>query len=304
MKLIADIGNYSTITATENSEPLVIRAVSADITVKSVMTANTDVSPTVEVDGKRLILGDYATKQKNAQTIVERGKFEPGVVKPYLFAGLHSDFTGEVLYLIPEDDRWIKDGLYSKLIGTHEVKVNGKSYKHTFKSIKFFLESDVAVEYAFSEGLIDTDGDCLAVDIGGGTCIYLVMTPSGQVLHRRSIPDVGGISLCYDIINSNLMRSYKYAFKPAKVMDAIADGSLMYGRKYDFSEVYQPLLDDWFNRLINAIQMDCRDLLSDVTTIMFLGGNANLLRDRIANQPGYYIPENPQLTNIQALMNL
>ncbi len=50
--------------------------------------------------------------------------------------------------------------------------------------------------------------------------------------------------------------------------------------------------------------MDSRDYLADVSTIMFVGGNANLIRDRVVDQPGYYIPENPQMSNIEALMKI
>jgi hypothetical protein len=304
MKLFADIGNYSTITALEGEKPLMIRSVEADITVKSVLSKNTDDSPTVTCEGRKLILGEYATKQKNAQSIVERGKHDPNVVKPYLFSGLRDVFNGTITYLLPKRDRWIEDGLRSKLIGTHEITVNGKFFKHTVTDIQFFLETDVAVESAFLSGSIPDDGDCLTIDIGGGTTNYLVMTPDGNILHRNSLPDVGGVSLANDIINSDWMQSYNVAFNPAKVMDAIADGSLTYGRRYDFSEIFKPLLDNWFNRLVDRIMLDCRDYLPDVATVMFLGGNACLIRERVAGQEGYYIPENPQTANIEALMNL
>ena len=291
MKLIADIGNYSTITALEGKEPLLIRAVEADITVKSVMSKNTDESPTVLCEGRKLILGEYATKQKNAQTIVEQGKHNPDVIKPYLFAGLRENFQGSISYLVPHRDKWQEDGLRSKLINTHEIAVNGKFYKHTVTDIQFYLESDVAVEAAFITKEIPDDGDCLAIDIGGGTTNFLIMTPDGDVLHRNSFPDVGGVSLANDIINSDLMKSQKYAFKVPKIMDAIADGTFRYGRNYDFFPVFKPLLDNWFNRLVDQIMLDSRDYLSDVATVMFIGGNAELLRDRIQNQDGYYIPQ-------------
>ncbi|MBW4600329.1 MAG: ParM/StbA family protein [Calothrix sp. FI2-JRJ7] len=304
MKLFADIGNYSSITAFKGEKPLMIRSVEADVTVKSVMAKNSDESPTVQCDGKKLILGEFATKQKNVQSIVERGKHNANVVKPYLLSGLREVFNGSVHYLLPKRDRWIEDGLRSKLIGTHEISINGKFYKHTITDIQFFLESDVAAQHAFLSGAIADDGDCLAIDIGGGTTNYLVMTPETTVLHRNSIPDVGGISLANDVINSDWMQSFNYAFNASKVMDAIADGSLTYGRRYDFSEVFKPLLDNWFNRLVDKIMMDCRDYMSDVVTVMFIGGNAELIRSRVANQESYYIPDSPQLANITALMEL
>jgi StbA protein len=301
MKLLADVGNYSTITALQGEKPLMIRSAEVDITLKSVMGKETDDSPTVQCEGRKLILGEYATKQKHVQSIVERGKHNPSVIKPYLLSGLREVFNGSVMYLLPKRDRWIEDGLRSKLIGTHEITVNGKFYKHTITDVNFFLESDVAVTQAFLSEAISNDGDCLAIDIGGGTTNYLVMTPDNAVLHRNSLPDVGGISLANDVINSDWMQSQNYAFNASKVMDAIADGSLTYGRRYSFSEVFKPLLNNWFNRLVDHIMMDCRDYMSDVATVMFLGGNASLIRDRIANQDGYYIPENPQMANITAL---
>jgi hypothetical protein len=304
MKLFADIGNYSAITALEGDTPLLMRSVQADITASSVMAPNNQQSPTVLCDGKKYILGEYATKQKNCQSLVAKGKDKAEAVKPYLFAGLRENFNGELHYLLPKRDRRIEDGHRSKFIDTHEITVNGKFYKHTVTDIKFYLESDVATENAFLSGVIPDDGDCLAIDIGGGTTNYLIMTPDSNVLRRNSLQDVGGVSLANDIINSDWMKSRNYPFKPEKVMDAIADGSLIYGRNHDFSSVFKPLFENWFNGLVDHIMLDCRDYLADVGTVMFLGGNANLIRERVANQPGYYIPENPQLANIHALLNI
>ncbi len=302
----ADIGNYSTVTALLGQPPQIMRSVSADITHKSVMTLNTDTSPTVEINRKRLILGEYATKQKNSQTAVERGKHSPDIVKPFLFAGLHQDFEGIVRYLIPTRDRFCEDTIKKALIGSvHEITVNGTTYKHRVTDIQFYLESDIAGVYAYRNGWLDDAGDCLIIDIGGGTTNYVVMTPEGIAVHRRSIPDVGGVSLANDIINSDLMQSHAHrdniAFKTCKVMDAVTDGSLIYGNRYDFSPIFDDLLNDWFNRLVDSITVDAREYLADVVNIMFVGGNANLLRDR-ATGTGYFIPENPQLTNIQALL--
>jgi hypothetical protein len=85
-------------------------------------------------------------------------------------------------------------------------------------------------------------------------------------------------------------------------MDAVADGTLTYGRKYNFSPVFPTLLENWFNNLMDSITTAANDYLSDVTNIMLIGGNANLVRQKLSSKPGFYIPENPQLSNIKALL--
>jgi hypothetical protein len=302
----ADIGNFTSITALRGEKPRVMRSVFQDVTYTSARDIDTDDSPSVKLDDKVLVLGERATKQKNPQTAAERGKQLPEFVKPFTLAGLRHDFEGTVRFLVPERNQWDEDTIRQTLIADHQVTVNGKSYKHRIKNVEFYLETDVAVVNGYKTGKLEPEGDTLAIDIGGGTTNYVVMTPGGEVLTRRSIPKVGGVSLANDIINSDLMQSHakrdNVAFKVAKMMDAIADGSLTYGRKYDFSSVFPGLLENWFNGLMDGITTAANDYLADVTNIMLIGGCANLVRQKLSAKPGFYIPVNPQLSNIQALL--
>lgn len=305
-----DIGNYSSITALVGDTPQVIRSAYTDISFTSARTEPTADSPSVELDGKKLMLGSRAVKQKQQATAAERGKSATEIVKPFLFAGLRANFDGTVRFLLPDHNNWDEDAIRKALIGDnpHEVVVNGKSYKHRIRAIDFHLETDVAVRHAYSQGKLDVDGDTLAIDIGGGTTNFVVMTPDGDILARRSIPKVGGVSLANDIINSDLMQDFakreSAAFNTSKVMDAIADGSLCYGRRYDFSSVFPGLLENWFSNLIDTIQTSVNAYMSDVTNIMLIGGNASLVREKLGSKPGFYIPEKPQLSNIEGLLGM
>ncbi|BAY15661.1 hypothetical protein NIES21_14790 [Anabaenopsis circularis NIES-21] len=303
----ADIGNYSSITALRGEKPKVMRSVLVDMTATSASRGiDSDDSPSVKLDNKFLVLGDRATKQKNPQAAAERGKQLPEFVKPFALAGLREDFEGTVRFLVPDRDRIEEELIKDCLINSHQVTVNSRSYNHKIKNVEFYLETDAAVIHAYKLGKLDPDGDTLCIDIGGGTTNYVIMTPQTEVLTRRSIPKVGGVSLANDIINSDLIQDYarqdKCAFKVAKMMDAIADGSLTYGRKYDFSSIFPSLLENWFNGLMDGITTAANDYLADVTNIMLIGGCANLVRHKLSAKPGFYIPVDPQLSNIQALL--
>ncbi|MBD2303596.1 plasmid segregation protein ParM domain-containing protein [Nostoc sp. FACHB-190] len=301
----ADIGNFTSITALKGEKPRVMRSVFQDVTYTSARDYDTEDSPSVKLDNKVLVLGERATKQKNPQTAAERGKQLPEFVKPFTLAGLRQDFEGTVRFLVPERNHWEEDTIRQTLVADHQVTVNGRSYKHRIKNVEFYLETDVAVANGYKKGFLNS-GDTLGIDIGGGTTNYVVMTSNGEVLTRRSIPKVGGVSLANDIINSDLMQSYakrdNVAFKVAKMMDAIADGSFTYGRKYDFSSVFPGLLENWFNGLMDGITTAANDYLADVTNIMLIGGCANLVRHKLSAKPGFYIPVDPHLSNIQALL--
>jgi len=304
--LCCDIGNYSSITALKGEKPRVMRSVFQDVTYTSARDFDTEESPSVKLDNKVLVLGNRAAKQKNPQTAAERGKQLPEFVKPFTLAGLRSNFDGTVRFLVPERSHWEEDTIRQTLIADHQVVVNGRNYRHRIKNVEFYLETDVAVVNAYKNGKLDMDGDTLAIDIGGGTTNYVVMTPDGEILTRRSIPKVGGVSLANDIINSDLMQSYakrdNVAFKVAKMMDAIADASYLYGRKYDFGSIFPSLLENWFNGLIDSITTAANDYLADTTNIMLIGGCANLVRQKLSGKPGFYIPVDPHLSNIQALL--
>ena len=302
----ADIGNYSSITALKGEKPRVMRSVIQDVTYTSARDYDSDNSPSVKLDDKVLVLGDRATKQQNSQTAAERGKDLPEFFKPFTLAGLRKDLEGSVRVRGPEQSQWHEDTIRRTLVADHQITVNGTNYRHRIKNVEFFLETDVAVVNAYRNGKLDMDGDTLAIDIGGGTTNYVVITPSLDVLTRRSIPKVGGVSLANDIINSDLMQSFakrdNVAFKVAKMMDAIADASFIYGRKYDFSSVFPGLLENWFNNLMDSISTAANDYLADITNVMLIGGCANLVRQKLSSKQGFYIPANPQLSNIQALL--
>ncbi len=305
----ADIGNFSAITALVGEVPRVTRSVVYDATYTSTRDLDSDVSPTVKLDSKVLVLGDRATRQKNAQSAAERGKQLPEFVKPLLLGGLRSDFTGTVRFLVPERSPWDEDALKKLLTADiHEIEVNGKRYKHRIKDVEFYLETDVAIAHAYRTNKIDRDGDTLGIDIGGGTTNFAIMTPGEEVLTRRSIPRVGGVSLAFDVINSDYMQAFarreNVAFTVARAMDAIADGSLTYGRKYDFACVFPGLLENWFNNLIDQITTSANDYMSNVTSIMLFGGNACLVRSSLGSKKEFYIPANPQLSNIEALLEM
>lgn len=301
-----DIGNYSSITALKGDKPKFLRSVLADVTYSSARDFDTEDSPSIKIDGKTLLLGDRAIKSKSPQASCERGKELPEIVRPFTLQGLRQDFNGSIRYLVPEENRWNEDSIKQALVGNHSVEVNGNRYSHNITGVDFYFETDIAVTYAYSKGYIDIEGDTLCIDIGGGTTNYVVMSPDSSVLIRRSIPKVGGVSLANDIINCDLMQSFAkrdgVAFKVPKLMDAIADGSLTYGRKYAFNQVFSPLLESWFNNILDSITTTVNDYLSDVTNIMLIGGNANLVRQKLTNKPGFYIPEKPELANIEALL--
>lgn len=240
----ADIGNFSAITALVNGEvPRVTRSVIYDATYTSTRDLDSDASPTIKLDGKVLVLGDRAIRQKNAQSAAERGKQLPEFVKPLLLGGLREDFTGTVRFLVPDRSPWDEDAIKKMLVAeTHEVEVNGKKFKHNINNVEFHLETDVAIAQAYRTGKLDGDGDTLGIDIGGGTTNFAIMTPDEEVLIRRSIPKVGGVSLANDVISSDYMQQFAkregVAFTLARTMDAIADGSLTYGRKYDLQKCF------------------------------------------------------------------
>ncbi|MBD2509000.1 hypothetical protein H6G91_17185 [Nostoc muscorum FACHB-395] len=303
-----DIGNYSSITALKGDKPRFLRSVLADVTYSSARDFDTEDSPSIKIDGKTLLLGDRAIKSKSPQASCERGKELPEIVRPFTLQGLRQDFYGSIRYLVPERNHWTEDSIKQALVGIHSVEINGKLYSHNITDVQFFLETDIAVTHAYEKRHIDIEGDTLCIDIGGGTTNYVVMSPDSSVLTRRSIPKVGGVSLANDIINSDLMQNFAKrdgaAFKVPKLMDAIADGSFTYGRKYAFNQVFGALLENWFNNLMDSISTAANDYLSDVTNIMLIGGNANLVRTKLINKPGFYIPEKPELTNIEALLAL
>jgi hypothetical protein len=269
-------------------------------------------SPLVTINGKSFKCGDKASSYPGFLSAAEAGKSRTDIILPILLAATPNEFEGIVSMLVPTRDE-LKEKLIANVItGTHTYSIARDGSKNdsiaNFTGVEFIRETDAAAKYAYETGVISPDDVALVIDIGGGTVNTLVCNYEDDlfnIIFRKTYDNSGGIQLAQTIANTDLAKSYGKAFEIAKIMDAISEGKRFYGNRKDYSflPVWESCIEQWFDALLSRVMASADKYLDEVTTILWCGGGSEIIRDRVQNQPGHLILDNPQLANINGLIH-
>lgn len=181
-----------------------------------------------------------------------------------------------------------------------------------------------AVVFAREDGYLSEDGTVLGVDIGGGTIEMVTLDSDNTLLDRESYNGSNGTALAGVVaITSQLADNPEFRQavdgipNAGIIMDALCnpvmgnDGKPRYeypldnNQRFDFSDIFRKVARSYYLE----IQSKCSNRFKGSTGsegmsgIMFFGGGANILRAPLKNFE-IYIPDQPELSNVQALYRL
>lgn len=316
--LCVDIGNYSVLSAVvsgrESTEVVKMRSLIYDCTHNSDCRNNvhSSDSPMIAVNGKFYKLGKGAKNYPGFLSAAEAGKSRTDVMLPILLANTPDGFEGVVKILVPTRDEMSEKLVRSAVIGTHTYSTTVNSVTcdaiANFTGAEFIRETDSAAKFAYESGVINPSEVVLIVDIGGGTCNYVVAAYEDDVFSVRlnkSLPNSGGIALAQAISNTDVVKTYGRSFEIAKIMDAITEGKTYISNRRDlsFETVYTDCVEQWFEGLISRIMAATDKYLDEVTRIVWCGGGTEIIKDKLANQPLHLVLDNPQHANINGLIH-
>lgn len=316
--LCVDIGNYSVLSAVvkgrESTEVFKMRSLIYDCTHNSDCrnNAHPSDSPIIAVGGKIYKLGKGAKNYPGFLSAAEAGKSRTDVMLPILLGNTPNGFEGLVKILVPARDELSEKLIRSAVLGTHtySTTVNSAVTESiaNFTGVEFIRETDSAAKFAYEAGVISPSEVILTIDIGGGTCNYLVAAYEDDVFSVRfnkSLPNSGGIALAQAISNTDAVKSHGRTFEIAKIMDAITEGKRYVSNRRDlsFEKVYGDCVEQWFEGLISRIMAATDKYLDEVTRIVWCGGGTEIIKDKLANQPLHLVLENPQYANINGLIH-
>jgi len=315
--LCVDIGNYSSLIAVvdgrNSGEITKMRSLLYDCTHNSECRngIHTVESPMITVNDRSYKIGSQAKAFPGFLSAAEAGKSREDIFLPILLSATPNEFEGTVKVLVPDRDN-VKEEIISKaVLGTHAFSVYKGGKKQdalaSFTEIEFHRETDAAAKFAFESGTIAPDDVILAVDVGGGTCNYLVASyedDAFNVRFRKSLDNSGGIALAQALANTDLLKSYGRALEIAKIMDAISDGKQYIANRRDltFAAVWEDSVTQWFDGILSKILSSADKYLDEVTNIVWCGGGSEILRHKL-NQPGHIVLDQPQLSNIKGLIH-
>lgn len=316
--LCVDIGNYSVLSAVvsgrSSTEVAKMRSLIYDCTHNSDCRNNVHPSdsPMIAANGKFYKLGKGAKNYPGFLSAAEAGKTRTDVMLPILLANTPDGFEGIVKILVPARDELSEKLLRTAVIGTHTYSTTANSVTcdaiANFTGVEFIRETDSAAKFAYESGVINPLEVVLIVDIGGGTCNYVVAAYEDDVFNVRlnkSLPNSGGIALAQAISNTDVVKTYGRSFEIAKIMDAITEGKTYISNRRDlsFETVYTDCVEQWFEGLISRIMAATDKYLDEVTRIVWCGGGTEIIKDKLANQPIHLVLENPQHANINGLIH-
>jgi hypothetical protein len=317
--ICVDLGNYSTLIATvsgrEVSPITKMRSLIYDSTHNGECRngIHTDESPMVEIGGRFYKIGAQAKNFPGFLTAVEGGKTREDIFLPILLSSLPTGFEGIARILVPSRNN-LKESLISfAVVGMHTFTVykNGRKVDSVanITGCEFHRESDAGARYAYESGAINPEDVVLAVDIGGGTCNFLVasydLDGNFEVRFNKSLDNSGGIALAQSLANTDLVKSYGRVLEIAKIMDAITSGKRYIANRRDltFEPVWEDCVNQWFNSLISRIMSASDKYLDEVTSIVWFGGGAEILRERL-EKTGHIVLDNSQFANLNELIRI
>ena len=315
--LCVDIGNYSTLTAVvdgrTSTKPNKMRSLLYDCTHNGECRygVHTEESPMVAFGDRHYKLGTGAKNYPGFLSAAEAGKTRADIMLPILLSATPNEFEGIVKILVPARDEMKESIITRAITGTHSYSTYRSGKKQdaiaNFTGCEFYRETDAAARFAFESGAVSPDEVTLVVDIGGGTCNYLVGAYEEDhfyVRFNKSLDNSGGIALAQAIANTDLVKSYGRALEIAKIMDAITDGKQWIANRRDltFAPVWDDCVDQWFDGIVSRIMSSCDKYLDEVSCILWVGGGVEIIRHKLT-QPGHVVMDDPQYANINGLIH-
>ncbi|MBD2256282.1 hypothetical protein [Pseudanabaena sp. FACHB-2040] len=314
-----DIGNYSTYAITNNFDdaPRYFRSMRARVTAGTRVLRADDLNPLVEWKGHKYHFGDkahsYSRKQASA---VENKISDVNVFICSVLATLrplHDQTKYSVIlrWALPNPDlehssgRTYGEVFKQALTGTFQFTRNGQDMEVTISPEDPQYEGYASLVAAREEGQVSAKGNIMLIDLGGNTANGLMIDSSNEIIEATSCEGRGGVALATEIAKNQLVAD-RIGDTPslAVIMEGIASGTHCYHEEpaQHWNDVYEELLGEWYTSILSEMKRRFRAHIPNTKGIVLVGGCANLLAETLAGKPGIYIPEHPELANIESMI--
>lgn len=169
--------------------------------------------------------------------------------------------------------------MLNSVTGTHSLIRNGKPFTVSIREIEPIDETRDAYRYARQNGLLlNLKVPNAVMDLGGGTGIIRLYTPSGTLDRSADIILPGTVELAKKIA-AQLLPRLNESPDLALIMDAIADGSFQYGNEEEgnFKSIFPECQLEWLNEIRGKIRSTWgAKILSQIGEVLIIGGSARL----------------------------
>lgn len=264
-----------------------------------------DQSVLIEIGGKRYIIGRAAQDLKGRPTF-EGDKCELAwllalvAIQPN--PGETSVRIEEMPIALPDSRNKEAVTALKQVEGTREFFRNGEYIIYTVHRVVPVDETKAAYSYALTSGLFQYHRTNGILDLGGGTGIGRLYSASGTLIREADTILPGTFSLAQKI-GAALTPQLGQSANLSMIMDAIADGSYIYGTTgINFQPLFTKFHADWLEEIRSKLKISWGKWMSEIGEVIVIGGSATLALPLVESSKGRFkLAPNPQTFTIVAM---
>lgn len=164
-----------------------------------------------------------------------------------------------------------------ELANTYEFTRNGERVYATVRNVQPVDETKPAYRYARANGLYKSPKSINGVlDLGGGTAIARLYSPSGSVMRELDLNVPGTYDLARRI-NAALMPSTGQTQDLSLIMDGVKNGTLAIANSgISFAHLFEKCRDAWLEEIRAKLRVTWGHKFSEIGEVLIIGGSAPL----------------------------
>lgn len=164
-----------------------------------------------------------------------------------------------------------------ELANTYEFTRNGERVYSTVRDVQPMDETKPAFRYARANGLFKSPKSVNGVlDLGGGTAIARLYTPSGSVMRELDVNIPGTFDLARRI-NAALMPTTGQTQDLSLIMDAIKEKTYLIGTSgISFAHLFEKCRDSWLEDIRAKLRVSWGKHFAEIGEVLIIGGSAPL----------------------------
>jgi hypothetical protein len=164
-----------------------------------------------------------------------------------------------------------------ELANTYEFIRNGERVYCTVRNVQPVDETKPAYRYARANGLFKSPKSINGIlDLGGGTAIARLYSPSGSVMRELDVNIPGTFDLARRI-NAALMPTTGQTQDLSLIMDAIKDKSFAIGTSgISFAHLFEKCRDSWIEDIRAKLRVTWGSKFAEIGEVLIIGGSAPL----------------------------
>ncbi len=256
---------------------------------------------------ERFIIGEEAQRQKGVSAFTGN-KCE--MAKRLVYAALEPLCGGSTVIFdrlrvaLPDARNTENVALLQKLATTYFFRRNGETIHASIREVECVDETRPAYKYAIANGLFKSPSQINGIlDLGGGTGIGRLYSPSGNLMRGADVVTAGTFALAKKI-DAALMPTTNQSQDLSRVMDAIADQSYKIGVSgANFAHLFEKCRDAWLEEIRATLRTAWSQYFAEVGEVLIIGGSAPLAKPIEESTKGRFkVAPSPQTISIRGMV--